>query len=47
MTKKRNKNSFGYKVPKLKDLLKGFGFEEIPKNYKHLNLQKIRISNLI
>jgi len=31
MTKKRNKNSFGYKVPKLKDLLKGSGFEEIPK----------------
>ena len=26
-----NKNSLDYKVPKLKDLLKGSGFEEIPK----------------
>ncbi len=31
MAKKINKNSFGYKIPKLKDLLKGSGFEEIPK----------------
>ena len=26
-----NKNSFKYKTPKLKDLLKGSGWEEIPK----------------
>ena len=26
-----NKNSLKYKTPKLKDLLKGSGFEEIPK----------------
>ncbi len=27
----KNKNSYKYKAPKLKDLLKGTGFEEIPK----------------
>lgn len=26
-----NKNSLDYKVPKLKDLIKGAGYEEIPK----------------
>ena len=31
MAENLNKNSLKYKVPKLKDLLKGSGFEEIPK----------------
>ena len=30
MAENYNKNSLDYKVPKLKDLLKGSGFEEIP-----------------
>ena len=30
MAENLNKNSLKYKVPKLKDLLKGSGFEEIP-----------------
>lgn len=31
MAENLNKNSLKYKIPKLKDLLKGSGFEEIPK----------------
>ena len=31
MAEDYNKNSHGYKMPKLKDLVKGSGFEEIPK----------------
>ena len=31
MAENFNKNSLKYKTPKLKDLLKGSGFEEIPK----------------
>ena len=30
MAENYNKNSLDYKIPKLKDLLKGSGFEEIP-----------------
>jgi len=31
MAENYNKNSYNYKMPKLKDLVKGSGFEEIPK----------------
>jgi len=31
MAENYNKNSHNYKMPKLKDLLKGSGFQEIPK----------------
>ena len=31
MAENYNKNSHDYKMPKLKDLVKGSGFEEIPK----------------
>ena len=32
MAENYNKNSHNYKMPKLKDLVKGSGFEEIPKD---------------
>ena len=33
MAEELNKNSLKYKIPKLKDLVKGSGFEEIPKKW--------------
>ena len=50
MAENYNKNSHDYKMPKLKDLVKGTGFDEIPKRYlvqKQVMQKKVARNQLI